>query len=256
MSKDIVGTQVGIYNVLYECDHKTKCGHKLYHVQCIECEHEFDMMKSDINRAQECKHRGLLSQEEIDKWYEKNKKQCLHCGQDISLEDLGFNEYRERTFCNGSCAASYNNKQRSTTKTKEEKLLKPKKYCKNCGKEISSNKTYCSLQCLSDFKQKDYVEKWKNGLIDGSSGKYNISKRIRKYLFEKYNNQCSECGWNKVNVATGKIPLEIHHKDGDYTNNKEENLILLCPNCHALTPTYKAANMGNGRKDRKKYYLD
>lgn len=95
-----------------------------------------------------------------------------------------------------------------------------------------------------------------NGLIDGFSGKYNISKRIRRYLFDKYNNQCSECGWSKANIATGKIPLEIHHKDGDYTNNQEDNLTLLCPNCHSLTPTYKAANMGNGRKDRKKYYLN
>lgn len=156
-----MGTRIGIYDVLYECEERTKCNHKLYHIKCTECGHEFDMMKSDIGRAQECKHRGILSQEEIDKWYEKNKRRCLFCGQFIPLGDLSFNEYKERKFCSNSCAASYNNKQRPITKIKKEKRLNSKKYCKNCGKEIPSNKTYCSQQCLSEFRQKDYIEKWK-----------------------------------------------------------------------------------------------
>ena len=44
--------------------------------------------------------------------------------------------------------------------------------------------------------------------------------------------------------------------DGNYTNNKEENLTLLCPNCHSLTKTYKGANKGNGRHNRMKRYYD
>ena len=43
------------------------------------------------------------------------------------------------------------------------------------------------------------------------------------------------------------------HIDGNYMNNKEENLILLCPNCHSLTQTYKGANRNHGRQGRKKY---
>jgi hypothetical protein len=35
------------------------------------------------------------------------------------------------------------------------------------------------------------------------------------------------------------IPLEIHHKDGDRTNNSLHNIELLCPNCHALTDNYR-----------------
>ena len=84
-------------------------------------------------------------------------------------------------------------------------------------------------------------------------GKYLISSHIKRYLYEKYNSKCSQCGWSDVNLYTGNIPLEVHHKDGNHTNNSEDNLELLCPNCHSLTATYKAANKGNGRKDRKKY---
>ena len=38
------------------------------------------------------------------------------------------------------------------------------------------------------------------------------------------------------------IPLELDHIDGDSTNNVLGNLRLLCPNCHAKTPTYRAKN--------------
>lgn len=74
-------------------------------------------------------------------------------------------------------------------------------------------------------------------------------------MFEKYNAKCCRCGWSEVNQYTGNIPLEIEHIDGNYLNNNEENLILLCPNCHSLTSTYKGANKGHGRKDRGKYSL-
>lgn len=70
---------------------------------------------------------------------------------------------------------------------------------------------------------------------------------------EKHNYKCEICGWGEENPHTHTIPLEIHHKDGDYTNNKEENLQVLCPNCHALTETYKSHNK-KGRKGRAKYY--
>lgn len=55
------------------------------------------------------------------------------------------------------------------------------------------------------------------------------------------------CGWHKVNEFTGKVPLEVHHIDGNYKNNSEDNLQLLCPSCHSLTSTYGGANRGCGR---------
>ena len=129
-----------------------------------------------------------------------------------------------------------------------------KSNCRNCDTEIKFGNKYCSSKCQQDFQYKQYIERWKNGEENGIKGQYEISNHIKRYLRQKYNNQCCECGWNKINTTTGNVPLEIHHEDGDYTNNKEENLKLLCPNCHSLTPTYKALNDGNGRKDRKKYY--
>jgi 5-methylcytosine-specific restriction endonuclease McrA len=61
-----------------------------------------------------------------------------------------------------------------------------------------------------------------------------------------------ECGWNKMNSYTGKIPIQLEHIDGNSENNELSNLKLLCPNCHTLTPTWGGANKGNGRKNRRK----
>lgn len=72
-------------------------------------------------------------------------------------------------------------------------------------------------------------------------------------MLEKNNYKCELCGWGEENTYTHTIPLEIHHIDGDYTNNKEENLQVLCPNCHSLTETYKSHNK-NGRKRRKNIF--
>jgi 5-methylcytosine-specific restriction endonuclease McrA len=48
--------------------------------------------------------------------------------------------------------------------------------------------------------------------------------------------------------------LELEHKDGNSDNNIEDNLELLCPNCHSQSPTYKAKNVGNGRHYRRQLY--
>lgn len=44
------------------------------------------------------------------------------------------------------------------------------------------------------------------------------------------------------------IYLEIHHIDGDRTNNKGRNLKILCPNCHSGTKNFR--NRNSGRVDK------
>lgn len=126
-------------------------------------------------------------------------------------------------------------------------------YCINCNKPINKRAKYCSIKCQKEYQYKSYINKWKKDEVDGMRGEYQISLYIKTYLFNKYKNKCARCGWGELNRYTKNIPLEIEHIDGNYKNNNEENLILLCPNCHSLTSTYKGANLNKGRKLRKKY---
>lgn len=53
--------------------------------------------------------------------------------------------------------------------------------------------------------------------------------------------KCIRCGCDG-HWLDGLISLEIDHIDGDNTNNEISNLRYLCPNCHALTDTYRGRN--------------
>lgn len=108
---------------------------------------------------------------------------------------------------------------------------------------------------MSNHKYDEFILDWKNGKKNGIRGSTSTSNHIRKYILNKYNNKCARCGWCEINKFTNKIPLEVEHIDGDFSNNREDNLILLCPNCHSLTATWKGANKKNCKKrERGKYY--
>jgi HNH endonuclease len=127
--------------------------------------------------------------------------------------------------------------------------------CFACDKLLTKRqqKKYCSNHCQQDMQYFEYIQKWKIGKTDGNRGKKVrlISKHLRRYLIEKYKERCSLCGWAKRHKITGLVPLEIDHIDGNAENNNENNLQLLCPNCHALTPHFRNLNRGNGRKWRQ-----
>lgn len=95
-----------------------------------------------------------------------------------------------------------------------------------------------------------FIARWRAGDEPARRG-LGVSKRVRAYLFDKFGGKCVQCGWCVINTALGYSPLEIDHIDGDWRNNTENNLRLVCPNCHALTPTYRNLNKGRGRSLRR-----
>lgn len=79
------------------------------------------------------------------------------------------------------------------------------------------------------------------------NGKYENTFKLKLRLIREglKEHKCEGCLRGKW--LGNKIPLELHHKDGNRKNNQLSNLELLCPNCHAFTDNYRGKNKESGR---------
>ena len=164
---------------------------------------------------------------------------CEYCGKE---HDGSFGSGR---FCCKSCSISYVNKHRILDREKINKKISEalKKYnkenpkeiiyydyiCEKCGKSFKSQKIrngrhiYCN-----DCKHK--VIHYKD--INSLTSIKDLSKRTITKILLRANKGCSICGWNESTC-------DIHHiipksKGG---NNENNNLIIVCPNCHRIIHT-------------------
>jgi hypothetical protein len=62
---------------------------------------------------------------------------------------------------------------------------------------------------------------------------------------------CEECGWAR-RANDGRLPLELHHINGDTYDNRLGNLLVLCPNCHSLKNNHRGLSKGKMRRQLQK----
>lgn len=191
---------------------------------------------------------GLKSKNYIIK---NESVECKCCGE-IFTSLISEN----RKFCSSSCSSRYNNSIRPKIEKKEKKkrirTYKEKSIgiCQNCKKEIvkkdgRSKAKYCNSNCQSEYQMNDRIHSKKASF-----------RTLKLFLIKTNGEKCMKCGWCEKNPITNKVPIELEHIDGNSENNNLENLELLCPNCHSLTPTYKALNKGKGRHKRRERYKE
>lgn len=156
------------------------------------------------------------------------------------------------------------------------------KICPRCEAEHTKSGTYCSRSCAnvriptSDSnakRSKAAVENWKSvpkeersnrvkPAIEASRKAYaekdantpfeEKTNWLRKReVFKEQGSCCLICG---IKDWMGKkLTFELDHIDGDNTNNKRENLRVLCPNCHSQTDTWRGKNWTKDKRSPRNF---
>ncbi len=176
-----------------------------------------------IGRSFKESHRYCLEQ-----FLAKNLK-CKQCNNALTYKQ------RHNSFCSRTCARIFTNS-----------VLYPldkRRKCRTCQLTIGSkNDThYCSVECKANGKQKKRFSL--------SIEEARTPASIRKVMLRDFGHMCMVC--HNTTWLDQPIPIEVDHVNGLSYDNRPENLRLLCCNCHALTPTFRSKNRGNGRKSRR-----
>lgn len=188
------------------------------------------------------KKSGEISRKKAEARYYDNPNICKNCGGIISIEGRRIADVRNKSFCNSSCSAEYNNKIRERKGKR--------KSCVVCERDINRRATkYCSWKCSRlDIKNRHM----NRSVSKMESGAHVSPKTVRNSILHLRDHVCVVCG---LREWLGKpIQLFVDHINGNSEDNRLDNLRLICPNCDAQTPTYMGKNKGNGRHARRERY--
>lgn len=158
------------------------------------------------------------------------EKICLGCSLEFKPS------YSKNVYCSRSCSAKVNNR-----KYPKRPPALPQNKCQ-CGKDIAYQSKQCK-SCYNKARRHLILTQWKDNELTSRD----LPPSIREYLIESANFACVKCGFDTLHPLDNKSVLEINHINGNGTDHSPNNLEVICPNCHALTNSYRGRNQGHGR---------
>ena len=119
------------------------------------------------------------------------------------------------------------------------------KKCLNCDNQTKNK--FCCNKCSSDFRHKESYVHYLNNSSEYCKGNY-TPKNFKDFFLIEQNFKCSICNINNL-WMNKKLTFVIDHIDGDASNNKRENIRMICPNCDSQTETFKSKNKNSKRRN-------
>lgn len=198
---------------------------------------------------------------DLNYYKDLKKKYCLLCGKELTKW--------QNKFCSKSHAAIYNNKRKkrklkeSVIKSepiKEKNLQIPKKrkqsktieiICKNCCKHFfkeNKNTQFCCMDCSIEYHKNEHYKYYLENQELFCRPEYTPRNYIREHILKEQNNLCDICKCEPIHNGKPLIFI-LDHIDGNSSNNRRDNLRLICPNCDTQLPTFKSKNKHSYRRN-------
>ena len=195
------------------------------------------------------------SQDIIDE-YNKNPNYCQYEGCNKVLDW----RHRNNKYCCVDCAVNANNLKRNPEKyTKTTQLIKSNdesnveikrkvSNCLFCNSIIPYGRKFCNNNCQNKYESDKRYKDFLNNSDKYCRPNYTPKGWIRSHILLEQNNRCIIC--NGIQEHNGKpLVFVLDHIDGDASNNKRENLRLVCSNCDSQLDTFKSKNKHSTRRN-------
>ena len=209
---------------------------------CEQCGKEFNIVPARANTAsccsKECRSlrhskimRGRLSHHLTN----RVKKVCKWCGKEFSVKPSHANR---RVSCSVACMGLWSSKNHCGKNHHSWEGGKVKLNCAICRIEFeappSANRKVCSIKCvgllMSKNRRGENHWNWQGGLSLEAYG-LDFDDKLKKAVRKRDNYTCAICG----EVWRGEDRFHVHHINYCKTDNRPENLITLCRDCHIKT---------------------
>lgn len=143
------------------------------------------------------------------------KVKCSRCDKEFWRDIRSVRKSKNDIYCSDEC-----------------KYEKVEVECAYCGIQFNKSPSRLSRSRSGLYfccrEHKDLAQRIENNIPEIWASHYGTSLlEYRDKSIRHYGNTCEHCGYDDLDI------LHVHHIDKNRENNELENLIVLCPNCHA-----------------------